>query len=252
MLLTAAALLMIGCKKATFLKSEESQIRVGLTGGQGIIHLHSDANSFDVTEIPEWIEYTMLDSTMVYYVKANNTGQMRNGNVIIASSEQSVKVDVFQAFKATHITPETTTLDFPKEGGTKRVNIDTDGADINVTTPENIKAEMKNNTLVVTVKPNDAGSIRGDIVLKIDSISSTIKFTVEGNFCGKCNGRGKIKCPRCHGDGGYMINRYGSYGWTGCTSCGGEDGGPCVIASAMRMMRGFGVVTCPDCKGKGK
>jgi hypothetical protein len=58
-----------------------------------------------------------------------------------------------------------------------------------------------------------------------------ITSTITSNICTKCHGSGKIKCPRCHGFGGWADHSSSSRRWI-----------PCMCRN--------GKIVCPRCGGK--
>lgn len=243
-----AAFGMTSCKKATYLKSDAESISAEISKTDGKIALHSDASSFNVTHQPEWLNAQVLDSTLIYSIAENDSKAIREDSIVIEADGITLCIPVKQAYKTTFITPVPTTLSFPKEGGKADVDIKTDGGNIEVQCPEYATAKYADGKLSVTVKANDGSALKGDIQLTSGDIRAIVAISVEGNFCAKCKGTGKITCPKCNGEG--LWSRGDSYYL--CGRCGPGEDEEFNGLGYMMQLAGTGKVTCPDCKGKGK
>ncbi len=92
-------------------------------------------------------------------------------------------------------------------------------------------------------KANNGGKRSGKVTLKADEQTATIAVSQAGNICPTCNGKGKVKCTKCHGRG--LITEYNNDNPSCCTKCGGSG-------NMYGGRRGSGRMTCPTCGGDGK
>ncbi|MGM9869482.1 MAG: hypothetical protein ACI30R_07665 [Sodaliphilus sp.] len=253
LMLVALMICATGCKKASYFYLDKKEVTVPRSGGVDSIAMHSDVEGFDVEAAPEWVEAEVVDSTLILKFAENTLQTERLGEVEISVRGASVKLPIRQIYMATKLNPDTTKVEFEKEGGTKTVKIETDG-EVKFDAPKKVKAVYQNGELVITADRNDAGTINENIVLKADSLSATITVKVKGNLCKTCGGTGKVRCKACNGRG-YNIVIGGTAGFRlplGCMRCGGRmimphGGGYGYDA----ISDGTGRVTCPTCRGTG-
>lgn len=239
---------MTSCKKATYLKSDTESISADISKTDGKIALHSDASSFSVSHQPDWLNAQVLDSTLIYTIAENDSKAIREDSIVIEAGGLTLCIPVKQAYKTTFITPTPANLSFPKEGGNADVDIQTDGGNIEAQCPEFATAEYADGKLSVTVQANNGSALYGEILLTSGDIEASIAISVEGNFCGRCNGTGKITCPKCNGEGIY--SRGESYYL--CGMCGPGQDEEFNGLGYMMQLAGSGKIKCPDCNGRGK
>ena len=243
-----ALMALCSCNNTSFITPDMEQLDFSTEGGEENVSVSSDG-SWEIKECPEWVTTEVQDGTLVVKVPTNDSGNVREGNIVLASGKVTATIAVKQTAKCTHITPATDAVEIDKDGGTQTVNIDTDGA-LQVTTPDGFTANYSGGVLTVSAGANEGGKRGGEITLEADEQTATIKVTQAGNVCPTCNGTGKVKCKGCGGRGVYeKMNGLEVYG---CRKCGGrgefdfEYGTP--LAGARR---GSGKATCPTCGGSG-
>lgn len=249
------ALLAVSCQKATRLSADKSAICALKAGTFDRIHLHSDADNYSVEHCPEWMQASIMDSTLFCSVLENKTSALRKDSLVISCGGKELVIPVKQSFNITKLKPLQEKVEIDKAGGEQRVKLDTDGFDIKAIYPTtDIKVTLGDNEVIVYAKKNDGPSRCGDIILKLDTLEASIHYVVKGEFCGKCNGTGKVKCDRCHGTG-FIIKYFSDFErrWeTGCPKCGGDASGPVFTHTEEYLLRGKGKAKCPDCNGTGK
>lgn len=249
-----AMLALCACNNATFIKPDKAAVEFTLEGGDASVGVSADG-SWEVKECPEWVTTEVRDSVLVVKAQRNDTGKVREGNIVLASGDVTATIAVKQMTKCTHITADVEAVEFEKEGGSKTVNIDTDGA-VQVVAPEGFTADYAGGVLTVTATANEGGKRIGDITLKADEITTIIKATQAGNVCPTCNGTGKVTCSKCRGKGTYDEKFPGPpFGVThGCAKCGGageEAWAGAGAAGRSTLRKGTGKMTCPNCGGSG-
>lgn len=241
----AALMVLCACNRATFITPDKSQVEFTLAGGEENVSISSDG-SWDITECPEWVTTEVQDSTLVVKVPVNNTGAIREGNIVLASGEVTVTIAVKQMTKCTHITPETNAVEIDKDGGAKTVNIDTDGA-LQVTATDGFSAAYAGGVLTVSADANEGGKRSGEITLIADEQIVTINVTQAGNICPTCNGTGKVRCSKCGGKGYYVQYHDDEDIEFGCEKCGGTGSS----WGESYFSKGSGKMKCPTCGGSG-
>ena len=242
-----ALLVLTACNSATFITPDKESVSFTIEGGEDMVNIDADG-SWDIAECPDWVTADAQNNILVIKTSKNESGTLRDGDIVLeGKSDVKVTIKVTQASKCTHITPESDKVEFDKEGGTKTVNIDTDGM-LQVEASEGFTASYESGVLTVTASANDEGAKRGEIKLSGDEQSVTIFATQKGNLCPRCGGSGKITCPTCHGKGWYPIPAGG--GSACCERCGGYEPGV-TDGSEGEPRNGSGRITCPGCGGSG-
>ena len=258
-----ALLLLCACGGATYITPDNMSVNFPIEGGEENISVDADG-SWEIASCPEWIKTEKLDDGLAIKVERNGTGKILEGDILLKGKEGvEVTISVTQATKCTHITASEESVELEKEGGTKTINIDTDGLP-QVEAPEGFTASYANGVLTVTAGANDGGKRSGDIKLTADEQSATIAVSQKGNICPRCNGTGKVKCSRCGGRGTIIDGGGGDSGWHACTNCGGKGhveryteyddylGYPVSeIYKSPGYREGSGKMTCPECGGSG-
>ncbi len=253
LLLGMALLVLCACGGATYINPSSDLINFPIEGGEESINIDADG-SWEIASCPEWIKTEKLDDGLAIKVERNGTGKILEGDILLKGKEGvEVTISVTQATKCTHITASEESVELEKEGGTKTINIDTDGLP-QVEAPEGFTASYANGVLTVTAGANDGGKRCGDIKLTADEQSATIAVSQKGNICPRCNGTGKVKCTKCGGKGDYF-----SEAWMaifGCSKCGGKGrlekpGSYEEDWYDYGFRRGSGKMTCPECGGSG-
>lgn len=247
MLFACLILLAGSCKRASFINPHGDKIILPINGGSQALVVEADG-SYSVDDCPGWLDYSIVDNTLAFTAKPNDTGSKRECVVKLTAGDIVKQITIIQADKCTHINADTQVLNFEKEGGTKTVNIETDGGDINVTPAEGVNAIYDNGKLTVTVPSNDGKSGRKEIKLTCDNITTSIYVTQQGKICPRCGGAGTIKCPKCGGAGWYGDEIDYLYFDIGCTRCGGSG---MAHDYGETIKKGSGRITCPECGGSG-
>ena len=257
-----AATLLCSCSKAKSIMLSTDRVAFAITGGEKSITVTADG-PYDIKDCPDWLKAEARESELVLTAEQNNTGAMRECAIKLVGDNIEVPVFVSQADKCTFITPSELEITFPKEGGTKEITIDTDGASVAVNnadflTPVEgepcLEGRVEGDRLIITCPANDFGTKKGNLTLTCDDITNTVAITIEGSICPRCDGTGKIKCSKCGGRGMFMNDSGFAYTVIACTKCGGRGsytdagyGG----GSHPGYSKGSGKMTCPDCGGAG-
>ena len=240
------------CSKAKNIMVEQDNVVFAINGGEKTITVNADGN-YDVMDCPEWVQTSVEESTLTIIVGENTTGAKRECVIRLVGKDVEVPVTIFQADKCTYINVSETTVTIPKDGGEVTLDVESDGGDFSMKCPEGVEATLKGRKLTISAPANNGGTIKGDLTITSDNVTSTVKVTVEGNVCPRCNGTGYVACSVCGGKG--YTNDYTSADGdmpaftyhSGCTKCGGYG-----YLEGDNLRKGSGRMTCPDCGGTGR
>lgn len=244
-----AATLLCSCSKAKSIMVSTDRVAFAKTGGEKSITVTADG-PYDIKDCPDWLKAEARESELVLTAEQNNTGAMRECAIKLVGDNIEVPVFVSQADKCTFITPSELEITFPKEGGTKEITIDTDGASVAVDCSDfagSLEGKLEGNKLMVNCPANDGGSKNDAIKLSCDEITNVIMATIEGSICPRCKGTGKVTCSKCGGRGFY----FGGDMPVGCGRCGGSGYISLPNYPPMGGKKGSGKMACPDCGGAG-
>lgn len=221
--LALAAVALASCKNATFINPSESEVQFAKEGGDRQITVSSDG-TWSVADCLEWINAEVNDSVLTLKAGQNDSGAPRECELKLVGGDVNAVIAVRQADHCTRLSVSSSEVSFGKEGGSKSVDVDTDGSDIKVEVkPEGgVTAQYAAGKLEVTAPANDGGAKRGTITLTCDTLKAELTFAVEGNICPTCKGSGKVRCSKCGGKGYYTTSSGGAPERYGCSSCGGR------------------------------
>lgn len=224
--------------------SDEQQTKTVVVNG-------SDGNC-EISYSPEWIKTSVSDSTVTINVSPNSDTQNRSDSIVVKCGPSHLTFLVTQGHKATRLEVKgKNNVSFTKEGGTKEVELDTDGS-VKVEAFDGVTATFEDGNLKITAQPNKSDSpIDGVVKLKAGNLSEEIKVHINGAICQTCKGKGKIICRNCNGAGESLGGGgIGGRQVVGCRACGGS--GFRFVFDDTGVRRGSGKQTCPTCKGTGK
>ena len=248
LMIVCMTFLLGSCSKATKIDVSNDKVSFSKAGGEKGITVSADGG-FDISDCPDWVKTELDDAVLKISVDENATGSMRDCSINLVGDNVTVPIDIKQAYICTYITVSETVVTLPKEGGSKELTIDTDGDAVAVQATDGIKADINGDILSINAPANPKGKIESQLILRCDDVKTIVKVNVQGAICGRCNGTGKIACPKCKGKGGEGPNGSEEV-YYGCDKCGGygyywpgtyDYGRP-----------GSGKVKCPDCGGTGR
>lgn len=241
-----AATLLCSCNKAKEISVDEDNVTFAINGGEKTIAVTADGK-YDIEDCPDWVKAEAEEDALTITVGENTTGAKRECVIRLVGKDVEVPITIFQADKCTYIKTSETEVTIPKEGGDVTLDVDTDGGNLAMNSPEGIEAKLTGGKLTISALANEGGTINGDLTITCDEVTATVKVTVEGNICPTCNGKGKIRCTHCGGKGWIDL---GGEDYKGCTACGGygvrrePSDGPVPKL-------GSGQMNCPACGGSG-
>lgn len=167
---------------ATYLRIEPETIHLAKNGAISQ-YAGIDYNGYiwKVNHCPEWVNVYKEGKTKLKIMASDNdTGSQREGTITVQSGSQISRANVIQSAFATYIKPSVEELKFPKEGGTKTVEIESDGIGYTFEPIREAKIkvdELRN--LTVTVGPLDGitAAWGTNIVLREDNVECTISIS---------------------------------------------------------------------------
>ena len=152
----AALLLLCACGGATYITPDNMSVNFPIDGGYDNVNIDADG-SWEIISCPDWVIADKQENVLSLKTDRNETGKILQGYIVLKGKEGvEISIQVTQATKCTHITPSEETVEFDKEGGTKTVNIDTDGT-LQLTVPEGFTASFADGVLTVNAGVNDGG-----------------------------------------------------------------------------------------------
>lgn len=236
----------VGCKRnATFIKTETDSIRISVGGQYDTIIVQSDGD-WNITS-PEWVSTEMHDNLLLCISEENTTGAIRNGEIVLSCGNIKKTIAITQPDHCTFIKTSKDNVQFNQDGGKQSVIVYTDAKDVDVKTDGPVQFSFNKNVLDISVSRNESKAINATITLTADSIKHSISISQDGNICKRCNGSGRILCPKCKGKT-YLPG-------TVCKQCGGEGLGYCCNFTGLDYCRNkhlntYGDIVCPECKGE--
>ncbi len=243
-------LVLCACGGATYITPSSDSVNFSIEGGEEKVTISADGN-WDIAECPDWVTTEIQEDVLVIKTKANETGSILEGDIVLKGKDDvEATIGVTQASSCTYITVSETEVVIPKEGGTKEISVDTDGAKVIIEASDGINAELTNETLSISAPSNQGFAKKGTVTLACDTVTTIVNVSIEGSVCKRCNGKGKISCTHCYGRG---------YNFSGdapvaCTKCGGHGllGEPDIPGyPPMGGRKGSGRMACPECGGSG-
>lgn len=215
-------LVVTSCKKATYLRVDTDKIETTISGKSGDVKIETDVQKVELTHVPSWVKVSLNEAQdMLHYeITLNTDGKQREDSIVIVNGELTNTILVSQAFKATYIKLEPSTLEFPRNGGTMTCNVIVDSESA-VTIDNHDIATVEDK--VITVKLPKAGTTdkQRQITVKCDEQEAILTIEQESNVCKKCGGKGLTSGTHrdCDGMG------CGACGYTGkqvCSACLGS------------------------------
>lgn len=225
-----ALLMLAGCRKATVLTSDTKTVTAPRQGTVDTVVLHSDVCDFELVNAPEWTGATLTDSILALKIAANASDAPRSGSVVVRNGDLTLSIPVEQRAEATYLTvkdPAKGVVTIPQAGGDAKITVETDGGEVLLEGLDGVKAKYADGVVTLTGAGNSGKTRRTKCRLVADKMSADITVIEKGTICDRCNGKGRVTCYICKGEGvDYCPYRpcdlcHGS-GVTRCSSCGGK------------------------------
>lgn len=221
--------LFTGCKKATYLNSKVENVEFSKEGGKDTVILSYDAGKCKILAKPDWVDLNLTDSLLIIQSGKNIEPTFRTGNIVIENGDLKLSLPIKQLSNATYLTLSETSITIPKDGGTVKLDVETDGSEVILEGVENVTAEFKDGKVFFSGKGNNGKERRTNGFLVVDTIRRPVTIIEKGEICYNCNGSGRVKCSKCGGSGETV------FPWGICYVCNGS-----------------GKTKCKTCKGSGK
>lgn len=209
---------------ATYLRAEPEQIIAAKCGGIANVSIDYDGYIWSINHKPDWVEIKEHDNDFDLTFDANTSGITRNGTITIKSGSHLAYVEVAQNGVATYIRPSVSSVKIGKNGGSKTVQVESDGTSWTVQYPQYLTVETSSEGFTVNAPSNDGDYRQGYITLSEDNVRLSLLFE-QGGKCPSCHGQGNSICYVCGGMGG---TGYGMY-YVSCIMCGGKGSIYCSV-----------------------
>lgn len=165
---------------ASYIDISESYINLSANEGKDSIRVNSDG-IFIVSAKPKWIE-TSIKGAVLNLKYKENLGVARNGYIFLKSGSKTKRISVAQAGKtATFLMVSTEELFFDSDGGSRIIDVSTDGVwQISTATVSWRHTNINGNTIELNVDDNP-GTVRSDyFVVKSGSMEKRINISQTG------------------------------------------------------------------------
>lgn len=206
----------------SYLRTEPNSITASKAGGDCLIEIDYDGYIWSINHLPNWVEVSEKEQSFMLTVTPNKTGQSREGSITIQSGKQLAQVVIKQNGRATTIQTDQSYLEFDKYGGSKNIEVQTDGCGWSIKCPDWLKVTTNRKGIFVKCYENTDDYRTGAIYLSEDGVEKRISV-VQGGLCNVCHGDGDATCGTCSGTGLFF---YGGYSMR-CPSCGGNGSFRC-------------------------
>lgn len=217
---------------ASYLRVEPDTVIAPKAGVERKIDIDYDGYVWIINHKPDWVSVVENDDDFVLKVSPNMDGQVREGSITVQSGKLLAQLVIRQSAYASYMRASESSLGFGKGGGSKSVELRSDGCSWEARSPgwiivsDDTPGWMKGagGTCRLTVKcSRNTGEYRsGSVVVNEDDVSTVIYVTQAGK-CDICHGEGKVTCIYCGGIGGYG---YGMF-YSNCIWCGGKGSYEC-------------------------
>lgn len=225
----------IGPDKTTYLVASNSKVVFLKPGGTADITIDTDGKRWKITHSPDWCAVEKSEAGVMITCGKNYTSESREGWITVVSGDYNLQISLAQYGQATYLKLSETNLKSDEDGGTIKVEVDTDGDDWTVEYPKFLDIETGANDFTITCPSNSGISRTGYIKVSLETLSQSIYLYQEGK-CAICQGSGSQRCYMCNATGKVMssVDWYGNWTYTQCGYCGGD-----------------GQIQCNTCNGTG-
>lgn len=199
-------------------------------GGENAeVNIDYDGYIWEVSYKPSWVNIEEHESSFVVECEPNTTGADREDHITITSGKVVMALPVGQYGAARYLRLSESSLAFDTDGGSARVDIETDGSSQDISYPDFCRLEdMEDGGFTLVVDENEGYTRSGRVNVSEDNVGASIYISQEGT-CPDCDGRGEKSCYSCGGSGSIGWGLYssacyacGGNGSIRCSSCGGD------------------------------
>lgn len=198
------------------------------SGGCSEVNIDYDGYVWEVNYKPSWIDIDERDNCITINCQPNMGGQDREDHITIKSGKIVQALPVAQYGQARYIRLSEYAVSSDTEGGSIRINVETDGSGFDILYPNFCSiCDHDLNGFTLVVNENDEFTRSGILYVKEDEISASIAINQKGK-CRDCDGKGKTTCLACWGQG---TTGFGMY-MMQCFTCGGSGKQRCGMCGA--------------------
>ncbi|MDR1341287.1 MAG: outer membrane beta-barrel protein, partial [Prevotellaceae bacterium] len=139
---------------ATYIRSNPNSVKVSALGGKTEISIQTDGYEWSHSDIPFWITVSKSGKTLTLTARSNS-GNVRNGNIIISSGNYSASINISQPQQASYIKAGKSSIRFSTGGSSETISVETDGENWTYTNvPSWIRAIKDGNRLTLKCDEN--------------------------------------------------------------------------------------------------
>lgn len=217
---------------ATYLRVEPNQIGSVKAGGECRVEIDYDGYVWTINHKPNWVSVHEHDEDFSLRIEPNKSGETREGSITIQSGRQVAQVFIKQLGHATRLRALQSELKFSSAGGTRYVDMETDGCGWTsqaldwVYEKRDWTVRPKDKKAVIECWKNTGEYRTGSITFKEDNVSTTV-YVTQGGICNNCHGKGEIICSNC---GGLGSSNWGFYS-SQCVWCCGAGKFKCTVCN---------------------
>ena len=170
-------------KSATRLDVSTSDVEFGANGGSRTIEIYTDGECQISTQPESWAHATINGNSISLSVD-ENTGTKRTDYFVIKSGSYTERINISQYGKsATYLNASPESLSFSSSGGSRTINISTDGEwSISTGTENWAHTTISGNTITLRVNANDGDSRTDYFVVKSGSKEKRINISQDGSL----------------------------------------------------------------------
>lgn len=166
---------------ASYLRVSNDEVYLSANGGKSSISVNTDG-IFAVSTAPaSWVS-TSVNGKTLNLECGENTGIARNSYLILKSGTKTLRLDITQTGKsATHLDVSSSNVEFSADGGSRNIEIYTDGECSISTQPESwAHATINGNSISLRVDENPGTKRTDYFVIKSGSYTERINISQAG------------------------------------------------------------------------
>lgn len=180
----AACALLCSCG-AKSIKTDRDKVYIPRPASDDTITVHADG-AWSVAEKPQWITIGEKgDTTLAIHATENKTRRVRTDSIVLkGGSGVRHTVILNQSPHATYMDVKEKIAQFPVQGGTVKIRVNTDGWPVHLSCPEYIYYKQYNKegwiSVLLTTVTNRDEDRDFDITLSVDSFKHVIRYKQKG------------------------------------------------------------------------
>lgn len=223
----------------SYIVVEPEDLAFGKTGGSESVDIDTDAENWDISNVPSWLSVTKDGNTLNVECQSNHSEDNRETKLIFKAGDKSAIVFVTQTATPTQLSVNQSEFSLERTGGSFTVDVTTDADDWYAECSSGgLSLSKDGNKLHVSIPYLNGPSTTWQICVKVNFHGSTLltKYITakQKGYCSSCRGTGRNSCMMCHGTGRETDYSADIPIMIPCSYCNGR-----------------GVFTCGGCDGTG-